>query len=49
MVKRLNKTIKDNTIKINNYENLIQMQDDFKTVFNNIQHHQKTFWVEKRT
>ena len=42
MVERANKTIKDNTIKINNYDNLIQMQDDlhkFLKSYNTVKRH----------
>lgn len=42
MVERVNKTIKDNTIKINNYDNLVQMKDDldrFLITYNTIKRH----------
>ncbi len=42
MVERLNKTIKDNTIKLHKYENLEQMRDDldrFFITYNTIKRH----------
>ena len=42
MVERVNKTIKDNTIKINNYDSLEQMQADldrFLITYNTIKRH----------
>ena len=42
MVERVNKTIKDNTIKINKYDDLEQMKDDldrFLITYNTIKRH----------